>query len=137
MTTPRKNRLESLERGAHPLLVGATEQQEPSRARPAADVDETEEAERLGRAAFTALHPVRIRVPAELDEPRLVRVQFQSEVPQSPAQFVQEHPSVFFSFEAHGEVIGIAHDDYVAARSLLSPFVEPEVEDVVQVDVRQ
>src|ERR1019366_9648621 len=57
MTTPRKNRLESLERGAHPLLVGATEQQEPSRARPAADVDETEEAERLGRAAFTALHP--------------------------------------------------------------------------------
>jgi hypothetical protein len=77
-------------------------------------VDEPKEAERLGRAAFTSRLAVRVGEPTELDEPRLVLVQFQLELSQSPAKVLVEPPSVFLVFEAHHEVVGVAHDDEVA-----------------------
>lgn len=39
--------------------------------------------------------------------------------------------------ETNDEVVGVAHDDDVAARVPLSPSMNPDVEDAVQVDVRQ
>ena len=39
--------------------------------------------------------------------------------------------------EPHHEVISPAHDDHITARVPSPPLVSPEVEDIVQVDVRQ
>jgi len=41
------------------------------------------------------------------------------------------------TLKAHDEVVAVAHDDHVAARVASSPLLGPEVEDVVQVDVRK
>src|SRR5690606_35334427 len=89
------------------------------------------------RPAFTSLTSVRVRVPAELDEPRLVLVQLQLELPQSPAEVLEEPPSILLVFEAHHEVVGEPHDDEIATRMPPPPLVRPEVEDIVQVEVRQ
>ena len=39
-------------------------------------------------------------------------------------------------FKAGNDVIGIAHQDDVALAMVASPPLSPEIEDVVQVDVR-
>ena len=58
-------------RRSRSLWVGVTGQQELTSPRSPADVEKPEETERYRRPAFIASLPFRIRVPAELDEPRV------------------------------------------------------------------
>ena len=64
-------------------------------------------------------------------------MQRQPELREPLAQFGEELLGVLSMLESHDEVIGEAHDDDVAVRLPLPPSLDPEVEDVVQVDVGQ
>jgi hypothetical protein len=109
---------------------------EPSAPRHRADVRETQEIERL-RLAGPACLPVPGSVPPELDQPRLARVQFQTELREPAAQLVQEPFRVFLILEPGDEVVREAHDDHVTVRVAVPPPVGPQVKDVVQVHVRE
>ena len=75
--------------------------------------------------------------PPELDKPRLLGVQLQVELREPAAKIRPEPLSVIPILETHHGVVGETHDNHVAARVPLSPLVNPQVEDVVRVDVRE
>ena len=52
-------------------------------------------------------------------------------------QSVQEPLGIVPVLEADDNIIGIAHDDHVAGGVASSPAFGPQIEDVVQIDVRQ
>jgi hypothetical protein len=73
---------------------------------------EAQEIERL-RLAGPARFPVPGGVPPELDQPRLARVQFQSELRGPAAQFVQEPFSVLLILEPDDEIVRLCRSlDY-------------------------
>ena len=47
-----------------------------------------------------------------------------------------EAASIRLLFEANSEVVGVTHNDHVTARVPSMPLLGPQVEHVVQVDVR-
>ena len=71
------------------------------------------------------------RQSAELDQPRLVLVQRQTEGGQSLSEGRQHLPCIIFPLEAHHEVVGVTHHDDPPARMAPAPLMDPEVEDVV------
>jgi len=95
------------------------------------------EAEVIERLRFTGTTRLTIRggVPPELDQPRLVRVQFQPEPREPSTKLVQEPLCVGPMLEAHDEVIRPTHNDHITVRVAASPPISPQVEDVVQVHV--
>ena len=101
-----------------------------------AAVRETQEVEALG-LPLAARPSIRRRVAAEFEESRFVGVQGQTEPREAFAQLGEKLLGVVSMLEAHDEVIGKADDDHVAVRLPLPPSLGPEVEDVVQVDIRQ
>ena len=74
---------------------------------------------------------------AELDQAGLVRVQRQRELPQPFAHRIPEAPGLGLVLEANDSVVGIPHDDHVARGLMPSPALGPEIEGIVQVDVRE
>ena len=95
------------------------------------------EVERL-RATLPTYLTALCGIPSELDEPGLVGVQVQSESSKPVLCGIQETLCVPLMLETHHEIIGVSHDDCVACDLVTAPFLlEPQVEDVVQVDVRQ
>lgn len=66
-----------------------------------------------------------------------VRVKLQGELRHALGQGQTHRSRVLFELESHHEVIGVAHDIHVSARLLLPPGLDPQVEHVVQVDVRE
>ena len=100
-------------------------------------VREAQEVEGLRSALSTSL-PILPGKPPELDEPGLVGVYLQSEACEPLLHGVQKTLRVPLVLEAHHEVVGVAHDDCVAFDLAAAPLLlEPQVENVVQVDVRQ
>jgi hypothetical protein len=99
-------------------------------------VGEAEEGKSL-RLPDPASLPILGSEPAELDEPRLSGMQFQVESPESFPKIRMEPNGIGLVLEAHNEVISIPDDDHVASSMLLPPLIGPQVENVVQVDVRQ
>src|ERR1700729_1522776 len=75
--------------------------------------------------------------PPKLDQPRLLLVQPQAELREPLAQRSPEPLGVTTMLKAHHEVIRITHDDHLAPCPAATPLVDPEIEDVVQVHVRQ
>ena len=76
--------------------------------------------------------------PPELDQARLLGVQLQARTSRAAREARPRNRSrVLPMLEAHHEVVREAHDDHVTARVPASPLVGPQVEDVVQVDVRE
>jgi hypothetical protein len=101
-----------------------------------AAVRKTQEVERLRFAAPTLLS-ILLRKAAKFDDSRFVGVQLESKPRESLAQFCQK-PLCFLSMlKSRHEVIGETEEDYLPARLLPSPLLDPEVEYVVQIDVRQ
>ena len=124
------------ELGPHPFRLGLTPDPEPPAPPGRADVREPEEGERLWLAQ-TPRPTTFGRVTAELDQPRLVRVQFQPEPREPLTKSAKEPVGVVPMFEPDGEIVSEAHDDDIATRLVVPPPVGPQVEDVVQVDVRE
>src|SRR6185295_3731880 len=92
------------------------------------------EALRMPRATVPSI--VRCEA-AEFDEARLVGVQFQFEFQESLPQFALESLGVVSMLEADDEVVCVANDNHFATRTLLSPRFHPQVQHVVEVDVRK
>jgi hypothetical protein len=99
-------------------------------------VREAEELERLRLAKPTGFS-IAGGVPSELDQPRLLGVQLQAELREPVAQVSPEPLGVLLMLESHHEVVSETRDHDIAVRVPSPARVSPEVEDVVQVDVRQ
>jgi hypothetical protein len=76
-------------------------------------------------------------VSAELDQTRLVGVHLESEAFEACLEVGPEADRIGLVLEAHHEVVGVAHDDHLTAGDALPPLLYPEVDHVVQVDVRK
>src|SRR5262250_2131566 len=122
--------------GLLPLAHRLSQDREVPPPGPSADVRKTQEVERL-RLAFTTLAPILFRKAAKFDDSRLIGMQLEAEVRESLAQPRQE-PLCFISMlESCHKVIGKADEDDLSAYVPLSPLPNPEVECVVEIDVRQ
>ena len=97
---------------------------------------EAQKVERLG-LTFSSSFPVELGKRPELDPARLVGMQFQSKLPQTFPEVLQKAVGFRLRLEPEDRVIGIAHDDHVPPGVFLAPRVHPEVEDIVQIDIRQ
>src|SRR5271165_6945594 len=89
------------------------------------------------RLAEPAQRAVLRREAAELDQPGLLRMQRQRERPQPLAHRVPEAPGVILMLEAHDDVVGVPDHDHVARGLTPSPALGPEVENVMEIDVRE
>src|SRR3970282_1476309 len=101
-----------------------------------ADEREAQKGERLRFAKTKFLAPCR-RMATKLDQPGLIRVQRQRKLLQPLAQFFQKPLGLSFVLKAQHHIICITDDDHVAGGVAPAPLLRPEVEDVVQVGVRQ
>ena len=136
MHSPSQLDLDSLQRHLYALTNRLPKHHEPSLPRLPADVLEAEEIEGF-RLAQSSTFSVGRRVASELDQARLFWVQFQLELLHSFFQLRPEPFSLVFELEPNQGVIGITHHDYIAVRTLLTPCLNPEIEDVMEVDIRQ
>ncbi len=73
--------------------------------------------------------------PTELDQPRFLRMQLQTELREPVAELGKEPLSVFTMLKARHVVVGEPQEDHVPARVTPPPLVGPQVEHVMQVDV--
>src|SRR5271166_1168235 len=112
----------------HAIAPGLPFELEDTLAGFATDEGEAQEAKALRFAKPTPSASVR-RIAAELDQSGLVRMERQRKLPQPPAHRIQEAPGVSLVFEAHDDIIGIAHNDYVARGLMPSPALGPQVDE--------
>src|SRR5215472_15558295 len=96
----------------------------------------TQEVKRLRFAAAT-LSSILFRKTTKLDDPRFVSMQLEAKPREPLAQFRQKLLCFLTVLESGNEVIGKTHKDDVPVRLLLSPSLDPEVENIVEIDVRQ
>jgi hypothetical protein len=136
MHTPPQLDLHLLQLGLHALANGVPKHHKPSLLRLPADMRKAEEIEGLRFAQTNALSVGR-RMVTELEKPRLFRVQLQLELLHTFFQFRPEPFGLVFELESNHDVVGVTHDDYIAVRTLSSPCLNPEIEDVMKVDIRQ
>ena len=73
--------------------------------------------------------------PSELDEPRLVGVQFQTELREPLAKVGEEPLRIGLMLEPGHKVVGEPRDDHITVGVPSSPLPDPPVEDVVEIDV--
>src|SRR6266567_498664 len=101
-----------------------------------ADMREAEEVERL-RLPFSAPFPVSDRERSELQKPRFVGMQFQAELPESLGKFHSKLLGIRFVLESDHDVVRVPHDDDIAVRLLSTPCLDPQIKNVMEIDVRQ
>ena len=97
---------------------------------------EPQEVERL-RLPVAAPGSILGGVPPELDQPRLLRMQPHAELRESLAEIGEEPLGVLAMLKARHVVIGEPREDNIPSRVTPSPLVGPQVEHVVEVDVRK
>ena len=118
--------LDLAELGSHPLFAGDAPQREPSAPPGRAQVREAEELKRLGLPEPTGF-AVSGGEPSELDQPRLLGVQFQAERREPVAKVGEEPLGVLTVLEPGDVVVGEPHEDHVPARVSPPPLMGPEV----------
>jgi len=120
MHAPPQADLHLLQLGLHALANRLPKHHEPSLPCLSADVRKAEEVEGLWLTQTSALS-VLCRMASELDQSRLLRVQFQLELLHSFFQFRPESFGLVFVLEPNHDVVRITHHDYIAVRTLLTP----------------
>jgi hypothetical protein len=123
------------ERRPHSFLRGQPVEQEFPRLRLPADMRESEKVEGL-RLPLPSFTTVRRGQAAEAHQPCLLGMHFQSKALQALLELSPEPDCVGLMLETQHEVVGVAHDDDLAARTL-SPLLYPEVEHVMEVYIRK
>ena len=81
--------------------------------------------------------PVLFGKSAKLDPARLVRMELQPKLSQTLPQVLQEVICVRLILESRDGVIRETDDHHLAVRILPAPDVHPEIESVVQVNIRE
>jgi hypothetical protein len=128
-------RLDGFELGDHPLFRRFAPHDERSIAPAlAAVMREAQERESL-RFSLTTLLPVLGGKAPQLDQPRLFRIDFQTELRQALLKCFPEALGIRPVFEADHQIVSITNDNDVAACYLLAPDFYPPIEDIMQVDV--
>jgi hypothetical protein len=97
---------------------------------------EAQEVERL-RFAFATLAPILFCKAAKFDDSRFVGMQLQPKLCDSLAQFRQKPLCFMTMLESRDKIISEAIEDYISVRLLLSPSLDPEIECIVEIDIRQ
>jgi hypothetical protein len=92
----------------------------------------TQEVERL-RFAVATIPSIVFRIAAKLDDSRFVGVQLESEPRETFAQFCQKPLCFITMLKSCDEVISKTDEDYLPARLLPSPSLDPEVEKIVEI----
>src|SRR6266478_6189099 len=101
-----------------------------------ADVRKAEKVERL-RFPFSTSLPVQDRERTKLQKSRLLGMQFQVELSHSFRKFRPKLIGIRFVPESNHDVVRESHHDHIAMRALLTPCLDPQVEHVMKIDVRQ
>ena len=127
---------QSSQLGLPPLPHRLSQHREVSLSGFPATMRETQKVKRL-RFAVASVSSVLLRIAAKLDDSRLVGMQLQSELREALAQFRQKPLCFMTMLEARNEVISKTDEDHLSVRLLLSPSLDPEVEYIVQIDIRQ
>jgi len=99
-------------------------------------VREAKKVKRL-RLAETACPSVLRRVASEFNEPRLLRMQRQGERRQTCPHVLQKPLGIGLVLETHDNIVGVAHHDDPSKGMAFPPLVRPQIEDVMQIKVRQ
>src|SRR5262249_54094435 len=120
----------------HAIAPGFPLKLELALARPPTDEHEAQELEGFRLSQPTLRASLR-RMAAKLDQAGLVRVQRQRELFQPLVHRVPAAWGVTFMLETDDNVVGVPHDDHVARGLVPSPALGPEIEHVMQVDVRE
>jgi len=123
------------QRRAQALLRREANDLEPTLAVRSTAVREPEKVERL-RVTLPPISTVGCGESTKLDQPGLVRVQRQSEFRKPFLQVMQKPLRRLLALESHYAVVGIANDDDITPGLLLAPVVRPQIEHVMQVDIR-
>jgi hypothetical protein len=87
--------------------------------------------------AVATIARISFRQAAELDDSRFIGMQCEPELGESLAQFRQKPFCILTMLKSRNKVIRKADEDALPARLLPSPLLDPEVENIVEVDVRQ
>src|SRR5580658_1412950 len=101
-----------------------------------ADVGKAEKVERL-RLPFSTPLPVWDRKRSKLQQSRFLGMQFQVELLHSFGEFSPKLIGLRFVPESNHDVVRKTQDDDITVRPLLPPCLDPQVEHVMKVDVRQ
>ena len=138
MHAPSEFGLDLLQFPAHPFLgCPADDRVHPVASLLPANMREAQEVECL-RPPLAAPDTVRSRVRPKLDQPRLFRMQRQTELLESLLEFGQTPLRRRSILEPDHEVIRPSHDDHIAADALrLPPVIDPQVENVMKENIRQ
>src|ERR1039457_6831052 len=124
-----------LERAPHAIAPGLPVNQEVPAARFSADQDESQEGKGL-RIILTALLASFRRMAAELDQLGLFRVQRQRKLREPQAHVLQKPRGLSLMLKSQNTIVGVTHDNHVTGGVTLPPLLRPEIENVVQVNVR-
>src|SRR5580700_5884712 len=101
-----------------------------------ADMRKSEKVERL-RFPFSAPFPVVDRKRTKFQQPRFLGMQFQVELPHSLSEFRPELFGIRFALESNHDIVCKSHGDDITVRPLSTPRLDPQVEHVMKIDVRQ
>src|SRR6266436_3136830 len=101
-----------------------------------ANMRKAEKVERL-RFPFSTFPPIIDRARTELQQARFLGMQFQVELLHSFHEFCPELVGIRFALESNHDVISKSHDDNIAVRPPLTPHLDPQIEYVMKIDVRQ
>jgi hypothetical protein len=74
---------------------------------------------------------------AELDQSRFGGMQLQVEFRESFTEFRLKSLSILMVLESHHEIISIPDDDYIAMSMMMTPIMSPDIEHIVEIDIRQ
>src|SRR6266404_4496831 len=89
------------------------------------------------RLPFSTPLPVLDRERSKFQKSRFLGMQFQVELPHAFGKFRPKLVGIRFVPKSNHDVIRKSHHDHVTVRSLLSPCLDPQVECVMKIDVRQ
>jgi hypothetical protein len=98
--------------------------------------NKTKELEGFRFGASAPLAVLRRKAP-ELNQAGLIRMKRQRELPQPIAHRVPEAAGVSLMLETDDEVVSVPDHDHVARGFAPSPALGSEVEDIVEIDVRE
>src|SRR5258706_14458988 len=101
-----------------------------------ADMREAEKAECLGLPFSTPL-PVVDRKRTKFQQPRFLGMQCQVELPHSLGEFRPELFGIRFALESNHDIVSESHHDDITVRPLSTPRLDPQVEHIMKIDVRQ
>lgn len=104
--------------------------------RTSAIMRKAEKGKRFGTLSIT-LVPSHSRESAKLDPPRFRLVQHQAKYSKARCEFCSHQPRITSLLESYHEIVGVTHNNCAPRCRTTSPLVKPEIEHVMQEDVRK